>query len=264
MADVRSRNIVETSGLKNALHRGDFVTAALQSIPDPAITTILGWSGCDVVILDNEHGPYTLTELRHCVDAIHSTPASAIVRIPSFDAGFIKQVLELGITGILAPGVGTAREAADLVRACHYPPLGVRGTGTGRAARYGLAAASYRAQARDEVTILAMIETEEGVRNADEIVMVKGLDGVFIGPHDLATEMGVKDDDPAIKKALAQVVSAANNAGVAVGTTVDPRGITEARDSGMSLLLCYTDFAGLGRSSRDAFAYPTQNEGAAQ
>ncbi|GAA0349951.1 aldolase/citrate lyase family protein [Actinoallomurus spadix] len=253
MADVTTRAETTHSTLRHRMRSGAPLLVSLQSIPDPAITTILGWSGFDAVILDGEHGPFTLESLRHCLDAVSTTPAEAVVRVRSAEAGLIKQVLELGAAGILAPSISTADEAAALVSACKYPPLGMRGTGTGRAARYGLASRSYRATANDEVVVLAMIETKAGVANAKEIATVEGLDGIFLGPHDLAAELGVDDHDPVITDATRTVVGHGRGAGIAVGSFVPPADVRAAAEAGMTLMMSYTDFAGLAQSSHGAF-----------
>lgn len=175
------------------------------------------------------------------------------MRVPDADATYIKQVLDLGPVGILAPEISSARQAAELVAACKYPPVGRRGTGTGRATRYGLAGAHYRRHANDEVAVLAMLETEDAIEQAEEIVAVPGLDGVFVGPHDLAAQMGIPDDAPEIERATLRVIEAANRHGIAVGTYVPPADVAKAIRQGMTLVMSYTDFAGLGRSSRQAF-----------
>ncbi len=244
-------------GLRAALQSGRILTCALQSIPDPGISTILGWSGCDYVLLDWEHGPYTLDSLRHCLDALATTPAASAVRVADGNSALIKQVLELGVGGILIPAIGSAEQAQAAVAACRYPPEGIRGTGTGRAGRYGLSTASYRRSANSDTAVMIMVETREGVENADAIATTPGLDGIFLGPHDLAADLGIEGSDDVLNDHVRSVVAAAARHGVPVGTSAAPAELPGLIAQGMGIFLCYTDFAGLISSSDGAFAAAT-------
>lgn len=251
---MTQRTEAQPIGLRAALRSGRILTSALQILPDPGISTILGWSGCDYVLLDWEHGPYTLDSLRHCLDAVATTPAAAVVRVADGNPALIKQVLELGVGGILIPAIGTADQARAAVAACRYPPEGIRGTGTGRAERYGLSTASYRRVANSDTAVLIMVETREGVDNADDIANTPGIDGIFLGPHDLAADLGIEDSDDALNDYVQRVVTAATSHSVPVGTNAAPAEVPGLVATGMSLFLCYTDFAGLISSSTGAFA----------
>jgi 4-hydroxy-2-oxoheptanedioate aldolase len=106
------------------------------------------------------------------------------------------KALDLGAYGIIVPLVNTAEEAAKAVAACRYPPVGIRSSGPVRALHYG--GPDYVANANDEIVIMAMIETKEGLANLDAICATPGLDAVYIGPADLsfALEMEPRGDNP--------------------------------------------------------------------
>jgi 2-keto-3-deoxy-L-rhamnonate aldolase RhmA len=98
------------------------------------------------------------------------------------------KVLDLGAYAVIVPLVSTAEEAARAVAACRYPPVGMRSSGPVRAVHYG--GSDYLAKANDEIVVMAMIETKEGIANLDAICATKGLDAVYIGPADLSFALG--------------------------------------------------------------------------
>jgi 4-hydroxy-2-oxoheptanedioate aldolase len=241
--------------LRTRLRTGRPTTFALLSFPDAGVATLLGWSGCDVVLIDAEHGPFTLESIRACLDAISTTPAATIVRVPDEGRAYIKQVLELGPQAILVPAVSVPEQAVAAVQACRYPPEGVRGVGTGRAARYGLASAAYRSVANDRTAVLVMIETVEGAKNTAAIARTPGLDGIFIGPHDLGADMGLLQEPrhPEIDAAVIRIAEEVARAGLPVGVHASPSELPRYLELGMSLFLCFTDFAGLAVAARTTF-----------
>jgi 4-hydroxy-2-oxoheptanedioate aldolase len=105
-------------------------------------------------------------------------------------------VLDLGAYGVLVPLINTAEDAAKAVAACRYPPVGIRSSGPVRALHYG--GADYIAKANDEIVIMGMIETKEGLANLDAICATRGLDAIYIGPSDLALALGMapRPDNP--------------------------------------------------------------------
>jgi 2-keto-3-deoxy-L-rhamnonate aldolase RhmA len=245
----------QLSGLRQKLHTDQVVTASLLTIPDPAVATILGRTGCDFVLIDAEHGPFTLDSIRHCLDAIATTPAYAAVRVPGNEPDLIKQVLELGPDGIQVPVVNNADEARAAVTAVRYAPEGARGLGTGRAEGYGLSTREYRSRANGAIAVIAMIESVSGVDNAKAIAEVPGVDGIFIGPHDLEADMGLLQapDEHALRANIDRIVSGAKAGGVAVGINCTPDELPALLKAGMSLFLCLTDFGALGRAARSVY-----------
>jgi 4-hydroxy-2-oxoheptanedioate aldolase len=223
------------AGLRARLHQPGQLYTALMMLPEPAVASILGQSGLDYVMLDAEHGPYTLTSMRACVEALQRTPASAVIRTASGDSVAIQQMLDLGVDGVLVPRVGSADEAAAVVRATRYPTEGTRGIGgLTRASRYG-ADGDYVQMANFRTAAMAIIETEAGVANAYEIAAVPGLDGIMVGTTDLSAELGVPGqvDHPRVRDAIDTVLAAAHAAGIKAGPHPD------------GLNYCFTDVSGL-------------------
>ena len=191
---------------------------------DSYTTEICAGAGFDWLLLDGEHSPNDLRSLLQQAQAVAAYPAShAIARVPvgHGHAGttLIKQYLDLGIQTLLVPMVDTAQEAADLVRAMRYPPLGIRGMGGARASRWGRIAA-YPKEANSQVCLLVQAESQEALDNLDAIAATEGVDGVFIGPADLSASLGHVGDpmhadvQAAIEDALRRINKAGKAAGI--------------------------------------------------
>ena len=145
--------------------------------------------GFDWVCIDMQHGLIDYAEVRDMLPAISNSDATPIVRVPWNEPYEIMKVLDAGAYGVIVPMVNNREEAELAVRACRYPPLGNRSFGPIRAALY--AGRGYAVEANDQIACIAMIETAEGIANADEIMSTPGLNGVYIGPADLALSMGL-------------------------------------------------------------------------
>lgn len=249
----------EYGGLRELLRRPDPLLCAFATIPDPGVAAILGASGFDVVVLDGEHGPFTRASARGCVDALARTPAKAVMRVVGNDPATIKEALDLGVDGILVPMVGDAEEASAAVRATRFPPEGSRGVGAGHASRYGTNLEAYLTGANANVAVLATIETAAGVECAAQIAAVDGLDGILIGPTDLAADLGLlgRPDDGRLQGAIATVTGAARAAGIPVGLGCDPGDVSQRTREGMTLFACYSDGSGLGAGAAAAVAAAT-------
>ena len=191
---------------------------------DSYTTEICAGAGFDWLLLDGEHSPNDLRSLLQQAQAVAAYPAShAIARVPvgHGHAGttLIKQYLDLGIQTLLVPMVDTAQEAADLVRAMRYPPLGIRGMGGARASRWGRIAA-YAKEANSQVCLLVQAESQEALDTLDAIAATEGVDGVFIGPADLSASLGHvgnpmhADVQAAIEDALRRINKAGKAAGI--------------------------------------------------
>jgi 2-keto-3-deoxy-L-rhamnonate aldolase RhmA len=242
------------AGFRARLHAPEPLTAMLLCIPDPAAATIVGATGPDFVVVDAEHGAFTLDSMRACVEALASTPAAVVVRVAANDPVAIKQALELGVGGVQVPMVSTAAEAEAAVRAARYPPEGIRGAGLGRAAGYGRDLAAYLRDANRSTAVLAMIETAAGVDNAAAIAAVEGVDGIVVGPLDLSGDLGVLGEmaHPAVQAAFERVIDAAAAAGKKVGVTTSHEEVGRWRARGCGLFLCFVDVLGLAGSARAA------------
>lgn len=137
--------------------------------------------------VDLQHGVFGMDIAINMIQAIASTDAVPLVRVRGNDPGEIGKVLDMGALGVICPMINNAEECAQFVQAARYPPLGTRSTGPVRAKL--LHGADYAEKANEHILAFAMVESQDGYNNLDEILEVPGLDGIFIGPSDLSVSM---------------------------------------------------------------------------
>lgn len=210
---------------KAALREGRMQIGCWSSFADPFALEMLATAEFDWVVIDGEHAPNDLQTISAQIAVLEGQQSHAVVRIPTGTDWLIKQVLDAGAQTVLVPMVETAEEAAALARAMRYPPEGIRGAGAAgaRASRFG-AIEDYVQTANDEVCLLVQVETRKGMENLDEILAVEGVDGVFIGPADLAADMGhpgasgAPEVQAAIEDMLGRIAASGKAAGI-LGTS---------------------------------------------
>ncbi|WP_420394779.1 HpcH/HpaI aldolase family protein [Nioella sp.] len=215
--------------LKSDLAAGRLCKGIWLNLGSPLVAELAGNSGFDWCLIDGEHGPWDPTAIRAQLMALAATPAQAVVRVPVAEDWVIKQALDLGVQTLLVPMVDSAEEAAAVVRACRYPPQGVRGQGALVARATGFnAIADYTTNANDEICILVQAESRAALADLDRIAAVDGVDGIFIGPADLAADMGHRDNPahPDVQAAIADAIPRIRAAGKAAGIIL---GTAEAR-----------------------------------
>ena len=232
-------NAVENT-FKQKLLTGDPTLGLWCCINDTQVSEIIACADYDWIVLEAEHSPNTLPNLLHQLQAVSSYNINPIVRPPSDDPIFIKQILELGAQTILIPVVESKDQAEKIVKATRYPPEGIRGMGSimGRSGRWGNTE-NYVKTANDNICIIAMIETKKGIDNIDEILSVNGIDAVFFGPNDLSASLGVIDKvlDEKVVDAIKKGIAAASTAKKASGVlTVNLEMMKEYADLGARIL----------------------------
>jgi 4-hydroxy-2-oxoheptanedioate aldolase len=177
-------------------------------------------AGFDWLLIDGEHGPNTIQTVLDQVRAATGYGTEVIVRPLNHDPGVIKQYLDIGIRTFLVPAVESSAEAAAIVAATRYPPQGVRGVASSmtRASGFGREP-NYLATADDGICVLAQIESRTAVDQMKAIAATDGIDGLFVGPADLAASMGYagKPTHPEVREAVSLVLDAATAAGKVSG-----------------------------------------------
>ncbi|MFN3642536.1 MAG: aldolase/citrate lyase family protein [Gemmobacter sp.] len=211
-----------TNRFKAALAAQDRPLIGLwMAMTSPFAAEILGECGYDWLVIDGEHAPNTLPTIMGQLQALAASAAAPVVRVPIGEPWVIKQVLDVGAQTILVPMVDSAEQAAALVRAVRYPPQGMRGVGASfaRAGRFGTIP-DYVVTANDQIALIVQVETAAGIAAIDAIAATEGVDGVFIGPSDLAADMGhpgqpgAADVQTAIEHGLARIRAAGKAAGI--------------------------------------------------
>ncbi len=199
LGGAQRRGLVEdtkyNSPVKQTLKSGGMTCGAFLQIDSHISAEILSQAGFDWLIVDMEHAPVDLDSLLRQFQAMAGSPdCTPFVRAPWNDLVAIKRILDTGAKGIVIPYVNSRAEAESAVSACKYPPEGTRGAAMSpRAARYGASTSQYFADANRDIVVIVSVETQEAVENLDDILSVPGLDGIFIGPMDLAVSLGHED-----------------------------------------------------------------------
>jgi 4-hydroxy-2-oxoheptanedioate aldolase len=189
-------------------------------LDSPASTEQVARLGYDYVCLDGQHGLFGYSGMLAALTAVDAASAAVgLVRVAANDASPIGRALDAGAAGVIVPLVNSAEEAASAVAACRYPPAGVRSYGPGRPIR---GAGRTLADVDAAVTVLAMIETAQGLADVEVIAATPGLDGLYIGPSDLSVALGgAGAGDPSIadafEAALARIRRACEDNGIAAG-----------------------------------------------
>ncbi len=230
---------------KRALQARETQIGVFLGLCDPYSAEIVASAGFDWLLIDGEHAPNTPASVLRQLQAVAPYPVRAVVRTVDHDAARIKQYLDVGVHSLLVPMVESADEARALVRAMRYPPAGVRGVGTAlaRAARWN-GVEGYFNQADDEMCLIVQVESRAGLNALDAIAAVEGVDGIFIGPADLAASLGHLGNPghPEVKAAIEDALARIRLAGKAAGVfSADPTAAARYLECGASFIAVGVD-----------------------
>jgi 4-hydroxy-2-oxoheptanedioate aldolase len=221
---------------KAALREGRHQLGVWSSLGGTVAPEVLAVAGFDWIVLDTEHAPVEVAEVLPALQTLAAYPGcSAVVRPAINDWVLIKRHLDQGAQTLILPYVQSADEAASAVAAMRYPPRGVRGVaGMSRASRYG-AVAGYTTRAEEELCLIVQVETALALDRLEEIASVEGVDGVFIGPSDLAASLGHPGapGHPEVVAAIEGAIGRLKAVGVPAGIlTLDPAFARRCMDLG--------------------------------
>ena len=189
------------------------------SIASPFSAEIMAEQGYDSITIDMQHGIVDYADAVPMLQAMRASKVVPLIRVPWLEAGSIMKALDAGAYGVICPMINNRQQAEQLVSYGHYPPDGTRSFGPTRALLS--AGANYAKKANEEIICLAMIETADAMENLEEIVSTPGLDGVYIGPSDLALGIGNgrlaphfdREEDEMVT-AIQKILAAAHAAGI--------------------------------------------------
>lgn len=241
---------------KHALARGDLQIGCWLGLADSYVAEISASAGFDWLLLDQEHAPNDLRSTVTQLQAITGRDSHAVVRPPIGETWIIKQLLDAGAQSLLVPMVESGEQAQQLVDAVTYPPHGVRGVGSALARASDFSGVcDYLTTARDEICLLVQVENKMGMAALDDILAVDEIDGVFIGPSDLAADMGfigqagADEVKSAVLHAVEKIVASGKAAGI---LTMDVDLQRECRDRGASFIAVEIDVTLFARNMRTA------------
>ncbi|GHV36845.1 2,4-dihydroxyhept-2-ene-1,7-dioic acid aldolase [Spirochaetia bacterium] len=210
---------------KRRLGAGEFLHGGHIFLPNPAMAEAMICFGYEYLWIDGEHGSFDKEQILAHITAVNGAGAGAFVRVTSGDPAVIKPVLEMGPDGIIIPMVNSAAEAAKVISACTYPPKGIRGFGPRRANRYGVISdREYLDTIDDALVKIIQIEHIDAVNHIDEILEVKRIDGVVIGPCDLSGSMNLLGQlqHPEVLGACEKIVTRCKAHKVPCGPSIGP------------------------------------------
>jgi 2-keto-3-deoxy-L-rhamnonate aldolase RhmA len=227
----------------------------IVSLASPEVAEVLSAAGFDWLFIDAEHGPLDALAIQRILQGAGSTPC--LVRLARGDEVSIKQALDVGAAGIIAPLINSAGQAAEVVRHARYAPLGTRGVGVGRAHGYGFTFQEYVSSANNETVVVVQAEHIDAVNNIEAIVQVPGVDAVLVGPYDLSASLGHIGEvtHPDVIAAIDRVTQACRAVNLPLGIFgMTAEAVRPYTDRGYTLLAVGIDTVLLGAAARQLLA----------
>ncbi|MBI2195156.1 MAG: hypothetical protein HYU36_24515 [Planctomycetes bacterium] len=207
------------SKIRDRLQKGEVSIGSWLNLGSPLAAEVLACAGFDWLAVDTEHSPVGLAQITEIFRAIEARGATPIARAWDHQPETLGRLLDAGAFGLVAPHVQNASQAEAIAQACRFPPKGRRSLGTGRWLTWGL---DYMKWFDGEIVVIPQIEDREGIDQAEAIMAVEGVDIGFLGPSDLAMEMGVafgsREHEEAIQHFLAACGKAGKPCGIPVGS----------------------------------------------
>lgn len=225
---------IPRNAFKQALANFDRQVGLWCSVASPVAAEILAGAGFDWIVIDGEHAPNDISTLLPQLQAMRGGTAEPVFRVPWNEPVIIKRALDVGARSLLIPFVQNADEARRAVAATRYPPLGIRGVSVApRANDYGRIQ-GYHRNAHLDTCVLVQVETRTALKEIEAIAAVEGVDGIFIGPSDLAADFGhlgnpkQPEVQAAIGDAARRIRAAGKSAGTLTGNADDVEALFEA------------------------------------
>ncbi|MEM6303703.1 MAG: HpcH/HpaI aldolase/citrate lyase family protein [Pseudomonadota bacterium] len=239
--------------LKQALKEGKTTFGCWLCLGDTYAADIMGRAGFDWLLIDAEHAPNDIRSITAQLQVLAGHDVHAAVRVPVGQTYILKQVLDAGAQTVIVPMVESAAQASQLVRDVTYPPKGDRGVAYAvvRAGGFG-DIPDYGTTADDEICLIVQVENRAGLAALDEILALDGIDGVFIGPADLAADLGYMGDlgHPEVQATIMDAITRIRAAGKAPGFLSGDEAMLEAAiAAGAQVLAVGVDALILGQTS---------------
>ncbi len=246
------------NSFKHSIKAGKLQLGCWLGLADTYSAEISASAGFDWVVVDGEHAPNDLRSIMGQLQVIAGRQSHAVVRPPVGETWMIKQFLDAGAQTILIPMVESASQAKELVAAVTYPPHGVRGVGSALARASDFSGIEdYLTTAHDEICLLVQVENRAGLAALDEILAIEGIDGVFIGPADLAADLGFigQTSHPEVIAIILNTINRIVKSGKAAGIlTMDKNLQQQCCDMGATFIATEIDVTLFAENMRAAAA----------
>jgi len=212
-------SVITPNRLKQLLQTGESVVGLLVvELRQPSVMQVLVNAGFQFVLIDGEHGAYSLETIADLSRAARQVELTPIVRVPDINYVYIAQALDVGAQGIMVPRITHAEQVKEIVRLMKYPPDGIRGNaqGVGYTRFNSGPVEEVMARVNQETMLVVQIETRESLENIEDIVRVPGVDVALIGPNDLSISLGIPGqiDAPLMREEIQKVIDACQKYGV--------------------------------------------------
>lgn len=195
------------------------VGTMIRMVRNPAIARIAYDAGLDFIMLDMEHGPYSVESFSDVAKVARAVGIGIFVRVPELSKGYVSRLMDAGADGVMVPMLNTEAEAKRLVDLSRYAPIGRRGLSTSGVHNnfrdFGDDTSEFMKRQNENTLAIAQIETSEAIENVEKIAAVEGIDIMLIGPQDLAASYGVPGEilGSKIQDAIERVFEAARKNG---------------------------------------------------
>ena len=243
---------IPRNAFKQALSRCERQVGLWCSMASPVAAEILAGAGFDWIVIDGEHAPNDIVTLLPQLQAMRGGTAEPVFRVPWNEPVIIKRALDVGARSLLIPFVQNPDEARKAVAATRYPPLGIRGVAVApRANDYGRIQ-SYHRNAHLDTCVLVQLETKIALKEVEAVAAVECVDGIFIGPSDLAAAFGHLGNPkhPEVQAAIAdaarRIRAKGKSAGILTGNADDAEGLF---DAGYNFVAVGSDVGVLARTA---------------
>lgn len=230
--------------LKTKLYEGKDALGLFLTVDSTDLVELAGLCGFDFVMIDNEHGVFSMEAIRHLVIAAELRGTVPLVRVSEKTEAQILSILDIGGYGILAPDVASAKEAQQIVDYAKYYPEGHRSMSMPRASDYGMIAGDYHQFANSNTLVAVQCESVSGMQNLQDVCTVDGVDMIFIGPFDMSQSLGIPGqvEEPQVQQTIAEALNIILAAGKIPGIfAVDDVQAKRYRDMGFRFIIVRSD-----------------------
>jgi 2-keto-3-deoxy-L-rhamnonate aldolase RhmA len=212
--------LVRPNRLKRLLAEGRTpIGVFIAELRQPSVIQVAANAGFDFVLIDNEHGVFSIESIADLCRAARMLDLTPIVRVPDHAYPWIAQPLDAGAQGIMAPRIETPEQVAAVVRCMKYPPTGARGNAQsiGYLDFRSGPSAEVLARVNTETFLVVQVETRAAAENLEAILSVPGVDAALVGPNDLSIALGVPGatDGPEVRTVIERVIEVGRRLGVA-------------------------------------------------
>ncbi len=235
-----------TASLKQQLRSGRPAIGCWIELMSPLVAEVIALAGYDCVVIDLEHGPGSTLDAVQIMQALQGHGCAPLIRVADGGQAGLKRALDAGAEGCMVPSVDSLAEAREIVAACHFAPRGRRGMATSviRGSGFGIREQGYFERAAEDTLVICQIESPEGLSDVEAIADLDGVDMLFLGPNDLAANLGHRGqvDHPEVLAAAERVEAAARAAGKLLGGIPTPARPADAlQAAGYHLIMADAD-----------------------